>query len=191
MMKLPLLQLIAFVELGACWVIWAVAFLKPRKQAAGQHKVVRAPSSRWGIFFNMLGFACIWAHVHPFGFHKTWPELVGSMLMGPPAVVLVWSATRHLGKHWRYEAALSADHQLIKTGAYNRLRHPIYASMLCMLLATGLAYSWWPMLVAGIFLFLIGTEIRVRAEDRILEEYFQEEFLEYRSRIPAYIPFIR
>ncbi len=50
-----------------------------------------------------------------------------------------------------------------------------------MLLASGAAYSWWPMLVAGLILFLIGTEIRVHAEDRLLEVYFQDEFIEYRG----------
>ena len=47
------------------------------------------------------------------------------------------------------------------------------------------------MLVIGISLFTIGTEIRVEAEDRLLEIYFQDEFIEYRSRVRAYIPFIR
>jgi protein-S-isoprenylcysteine O-methyltransferase Ste14 len=60
-----------------------------------------------------------------------------------------------------------------------------------MLLATGAAYTWWPMLVAGFVLFFIGIEIRVRAEDRLLAEHFQDVFFEYRGRVRAYIPFIR
>jgi len=47
------------------------------------------------------------------------------------------------------------------------------------------------MLVAGVSFFMIGTEVRVEAEDRLLETYFQDEFIEYRSRVRAYIPFIR
>lgn len=185
------LQWIAWGELAVCWIAWALAFMQPRKEAAGQKKVVRAPASRWGIFLNFLGFACVWAYVRPAGYEKTIGELLVSMVLAPPCVKLVWSATRHLGKHWRYEAALSEDHELVMTGAYARLRHPIYASMLGMALATGLGYTWWPLLVAGMILLLIGIEIRVQAEDRLLEEYFQEEFFEYRGRTRAYIPFIR
>jgi len=48
-----------------------------------------------------------------------------------------------------------------------------------------------PLLVAGFLIFLIGIEIRVHAEDRLLEEYFQEEFLEYKGRTRAFIPFLR
>lgn len=185
------LQWIALGELAVCWVAWSLAFVRPRKEAAGHEKVVRAPASRWGIFLNFVGFACLFVYIRPAGFEQPIGELVVSMLLAPPCVVLVWSATRRLGKHWRYEAALSADHELVKTGAYARLRHPIYSSMLGMALATGFAYTWWPMFVAGILLFLIGIEIRVRAEDRLLEEYFQEEFLEYQGNTRAYIPLIR
>jgi len=187
----PTLQNIALVELTICWIAWSLAFVRPRKLAAGQEKVVRAPASRWGILLNFLGFGCVCAYVRPAGFEKSAPEFVASMLLGPLSVGLVWAATSHLGKHWRYEAALNADHQLVKTGAYSRIRHPIYVSMLGMLLATGAAYTWWPMLVAGFVFFLMGIEIRVRAEDRLLEQRFQDEFIEYRSRVRAYIPFVR
>jgi protein-S-isoprenylcysteine O-methyltransferase Ste14 len=186
-----MLQIVALVWLALCWVAWALAFIKPRKQAAGQKKVVRAPASKWGIILVMIGFALVWAYVRPVGFEKSAPSLIASMILGPPSVALVWAATRHLGKQWRYEAALSEDHELIRTGPYRWVRHPIYASMLGMLLATGAARTWWPMFIAAVLVFLAGTEIRVRAEDRLLAGRFQESFTAYRSRVRAYIPFIR
>ena len=63
--------------------------------------------------------------------------------------------------------------------------------MLGMLLATGFAWSWWPLLLIALTIFLVGTEIRVRAEDRLLSERFGESFATYRSRVRAYIPFLR
>jgi protein-S-isoprenylcysteine O-methyltransferase Ste14 len=63
--------------------------------------------------------------------------------------------------------------------------------MLGMLLATGAAWTWWPMWVAAVIFLLAGTEIRIRAEDRLLAERFQDAFAAYRSRVRAYIPFIR
>ncbi|MFZ0744998.1 MAG: isoprenylcysteine carboxylmethyltransferase family protein [Terracidiphilus sp.] len=185
------LQKIALGEIALCWIAWSLAFVPTRKRAAGQEKIDRAPMSRLGILFNFVGFGFIFAYVRPQGFEKSAAALIVSMILGPPAVVLVWAATRSLGEFWRYEAAISKNHRLIQTGAYNRLRHPIYASMLGMVLATGAAYTWWPMMIAGVFFFLVGIEIRVRAEDGLLEQYFQDEFFEYRSRVRAYIPFIR
>jgi protein-S-isoprenylcysteine O-methyltransferase Ste14 len=186
-----MLQIAALVELALCWIAWSLAFVKPSKQAAGQKEVSSAPVSRWGIFLVMVGFALVWAYVRPVGFQKSTPSLIASMILGPPSVALAWAATRHLGKQWRYKAALSENHELIQTGPYRWLRHPIYASMLGMLLATGAAWTWWPMWLGSVIAFLAGTEIRVRAEERLLAERFGGSFSAYRSRTSAYIPFLR
>lgn len=186
-----MLKAVALVELVLCWVAWSLAFVKPRRLAAGRKKAVRAPASRWGIGLEAVAFALIWVYVRPMGFEKSPLSLIASMILGPPSVALVWAATRHLGKQWRYEAALSEDHELIQTGPYRWVRHPIYSSMLGMLLATGAAWTWWPRFIGAVVIFLAGNEIRVRAEDRLLAERFGSAFAAYRSRVPAYIPFIR
>lgn len=191
MTRVSLLQISAWIELFVCWVLWSLAFVNPSRQAKGQKKTVRAASSRWGIVLVTLGFAMVWMWVRPFGFEKSVAELVASMVLGPPSVLLVWAAARELGRQWRYEAALSADHELVQTGPYRFIRHPIYTSMFGMLMATGAAYTWWPMWIAGTTLFVIGTEIRVRAEDRLLADRFQQQFESYREHVHAYVPFIR
>jgi protein-S-isoprenylcysteine O-methyltransferase Ste14 len=53
------------------------------------------------------------------------------------ASLLSWTATRALGRHLRFDAALTPDHQLVRSGPYRLLRHPIYTSMFCLLLGTG------------------------------------------------------
>ena len=185
------LEIAAWIELGICWIAWSLAFVKPQKRAAGAKKNASAQVSRWGILLVMLGYACIWAFVRPTGFEKSAASLIASMMVGPPSVVLVWMATRHLDKQWRFEAALSEDHKLITTGPYRWLRNPIYASMLGMLLATGFAKTWWPLLIAGVTFFVIGTEIRVRAEEQLLATRFGDEFEKYKATTPAYLPFLR
>jgi protein-S-isoprenylcysteine O-methyltransferase Ste14 len=63
--------------------------------------------------------------------------------------------------------------------------------MLGMLVATLAAWTWWPMAIGSVIAFLAGTEIRVRAEEGLLAERFQESYAAYRSRTSAFIPFIR
>jgi protein-S-isoprenylcysteine O-methyltransferase Ste14 len=186
-----MLEIAALAELGFCWIVWSLAFVKPRKQAAGQKEVASAPASRWGIVLVMAGFALTFAYLRPVGFHKSTLSLIASTVLGPPSVVLAWAATRHLGKQWRYKAALSEDHELVQTGPYRWLRHPIYASMLGMMLATVAAWTWWPLGLAAVMAFLAGTEVRIHAEERLLAERFGTSFSAYRSRTYAYIPFIR
>ena len=63
-----MLRTIALVELFVCWVVWVLAFVKPRRQAAGHKEVAKAPASKWGIGLVMLSFALTWAYVRPAGF---------------------------------------------------------------------------------------------------------------------------
>jgi protein-S-isoprenylcysteine O-methyltransferase Ste14 len=185
-----MLQTVALIELMVGWIVWFFAFSGPSRMKHGQEKT-SAKSSRWGIGLVMVGFTFAFAYVRPVGMTKPAAELIASMVLVPPSVMLAWAAARQLGKQWRFQAAISEGHELITAGPYRLVRHPIYTSMLMMLLATVLAWTWWPMALVAIVSYLIGTEIRVRAEEKLLTEHFGDAYIEYRRRTRAYIPFIR
>jgi hypothetical protein len=89
------------------------------------------------------------------------------------------------------EAALNADHELVTSGPYRIIRHPIYASMFAMMIMSVLLLGklpWWPIAIA---LFLTGIEIRIHAEDRLLRERFGSRFEDWKSKVPAYVPLLR
>jgi protein-S-isoprenylcysteine O-methyltransferase Ste14 len=119
------------------------------------------------------------------------PRVIASMICGPLGAILSWTAVTHLGKQFRVHAGLYVDHELVRTGPYAVVRHPIYASLLAMLLCTLLLLTPWPWALASLALFLAGTEVRVHTEDGLLESRFGEAFREYRRRVPAYVPFVR
>jgi protein-S-isoprenylcysteine O-methyltransferase Ste14 len=104
------------------------------------------------------------------------------------SVWIVMSAVRVLGKEWSVTARLVEGHKLATRGPYRFMRHPIYTGMLGMLLATGLAISNWFSLLAAIVIFLIGTIIRVRSEERLLREEFGSQFEDYARRVAALLP---
>lgn len=185
-----MLQTVALIEMVVGWFVWMLAFIQPKGLKRGQEKA-RAKSSRWGIAVVMVAFVFAFAYVRAGELIKPVAELIGSMILVPPSVVLAWWAVRELGKQWRYQAAISEGHELITTGPYRVVRHPIYASMLMMLLATVLAWTWWPMALMAIGLYVIGTEIRVRAEEKLLTAHFGQAYIEYKQRTRAYIPLIR
>jgi protein-S-isoprenylcysteine O-methyltransferase Ste14 len=105
--------------------------------------------------------------------------------------LLSWTSARTLGKQWRFDAALNTDHELVQSGAYRVVRHPIYASMFAMMLGTGFLITRLWLLAAAIAFFVAGTEVRIRVEDALLASRFGERFEEYRRRVPAYVPFMR
>ena len=97
----------------------------------------------------------------------------------------------HLGKQFRVHAGLYMDHELVQTGPYSVVRHPIYSSLLAMLLCTILVLTRWEWAAVSVVLFIVGTEIRVHSEEKLLAGRFGEEFEAYRRKVPAYVPFVR
>ena len=117
--------------------------------------------------------------------------MVTGVLVGCLAVLISWTSIRALGKQLRVHAGLYSDHELVRSGPYSIVRHPIYAGMLAMYLATALVRAAWPVGVIGLAIFIVGTEIRVRIEDGLLATRFGQQFAEYKASVPAYIPFVR
>lgn len=95
----------------------------------------------------------------------------------------------HLGKQWRILAGLYSDHELVRTGPYSIVRHPVYLGMLGMFLAGGLMETPWPAFLLALAVFIAGTEIRVRIEDDLLARRFGAEWRAWRAKTPAYLPF--
>ena len=91
-----------------------------------------------------------------------------------------------LGKQWTYQARVLKDHDLITQGPYSIVRNPIYLGMFGMILSTGLVFSHWWLALIAIGFFLVGNQIRIRAEEKLLRESFGQKFDDYAARVPAF-----
>jgi protein-S-isoprenylcysteine O-methyltransferase Ste14 len=174
------------VALGS--IAWFLPF--PRTGWSRVSPAQRDSRARWGIGLQTISYAVLWQGQFWLRSPGVW-RVGWSMLLLVLAALLSWTATRALGRYLRFEAALSPDHQLVRSGPYGVLRHPIYTSMLCLLLGTGAMVATPLLLLLALLLFLVGTEIRVQVEDRLLADRFGDEFRRYQEYVPAYIPFLR
>jgi protein-S-isoprenylcysteine O-methyltransferase Ste14 len=119
------------------------------------------------------------------------PELVLAALtigIAAGSVWLVMSAIQTLGKQWSFAARIVEEHTLITEGPYKFVRHPIYAGMFGMMLATGLAISHWVALIPAVLIFWLGTRLRIASEEKLLRETFGDQYMQYALRVPALIP---
>jgi protein-S-isoprenylcysteine O-methyltransferase Ste14 len=184
-MKTPIIYFLGL------WFLWMLQFvLFGNKQKRKPIKIARG--YRIGMLVQMLG---CWAIFVPASTHWTTPiplwRIVTGSAVGLVGICLATSGIRHLGKQWQMRAAINDDHELITSGPYQIVRHPIYASMLAMLVMSALLLGrlpWWPM---GIALFLVGIEIRIHAEERLLRDCFGPSFEAWKAKVPAYLPLIR
>lgn len=184
----PVVRLTLFF--GA-WFVWILALLALRKHRL-EKPVQVDPKARWGIALAMVGYVAVCTHgpdVWNSGLNP-WRAMAGCVF-ALVSIFMFWNAVANLGRQWRFDAGLNRDHQLVQSGAYRIVRHPIYASMLGMLLADVCWVGTLPGWPVGIVLFLAGTEIRVRAEDTLLRKRFGTRFTEWQRSVPAYLPFVR
>jgi protein-S-isoprenylcysteine O-methyltransferase Ste14 len=101
----------------------------------------------------------------------------------------VW-ARLHIGRNWSGTVTIKQDHELVATGPYGIVRHPIYTGLLLAIAGSALARGEW----RGVVAFAIAWAALWRKlvlEEKWMLELFGEQYAEYRSRVPALIPFKR
>jgi protein-S-isoprenylcysteine O-methyltransferase Ste14 len=185
------MQLVPWVELMLCWFAWIYPFLFRAPHFQKRPSVTRSGPSAAGLVLEGMGIFAAFVFRLPPDNPPGTVRLALSLIFAVAAAILSWSSVRHLGRQFRIQAGLYEDHQLIRTGPYGLVRHPIYASLLCTLLCTLLLLTPWQLCLVSLAFFLLGTEIRIRTEERLLASRFPVEFQDYRRHVPAYLPFVR
>ena len=97
------------------------------------------------------------------------------------------SARAHIGRNWSGTVTLKQGHELIRTGPYRLVRHPIYAGMSLALLSTALARGDRRGF-AALALFGVSFLRKMRVEERFMAERFPGEYPDYKAQTPALVP---
>ncbi|MBM3737130.1 MAG: isoprenylcysteine carboxylmethyltransferase family protein [Acidobacteria bacterium] len=177
------------------WTLFFAAFaaghLRVRRQRGPnpepETRVRRDPRSGAGLALQAAGVLLSWVVAREYRAQL----LPVSLVLAAAAIALAWSALLHLGRQWRIQAVITADHQLITTGPYGVLRHPLYLAFFLILAAWCLTLCAWAVSAVALVLFAAGTERRIQAEDGLLRAAFPREFPDYERRVRAWIPGIR
>jgi protein-S-isoprenylcysteine O-methyltransferase Ste14 len=114
-----------------------------------------------------------------------WAGLAVSVLGAAVRVTSAWS----LGKQFSSYVTLQENHQLVQTGLYKRVRHPMYLGLLMSMAGLALVFRSWlviPMLIWG----LVFVLLRMGQEERLLAEHFGTEFESYRRRTWRLLPYV-
>jgi protein-S-isoprenylcysteine O-methyltransferase Ste14 len=189
---------VSFGTVIVLWFIFAGTFVL-RKKPEASPEATRAPRSWFGFVLQGLSFGLIWALrrtplLSPLIDESYILNLVLQILAVALAAGSVWLATgaiRELGRQWSLQARLIEGHKLVTGGVYQIVRHPIYTAMLGMLVATGIVYSHWLVLLVATLVFIVGTRIRTASEERLLRDAFGQEYDDFAAKVPPLIPFVK
>jgi protein-S-isoprenylcysteine O-methyltransferase Ste14 len=102
--------------------------------------------------------------------------------------ICIW-ARRTLAGNWSSSVTFKQDHELIRTGPYRFVRHPIYTGILLMVLAVVIAagrlHCW-----LGLVLMAVGFWIKLSQEERLLLRHFPEAYPLYQKQVKALVPWV-
>jgi protein-S-isoprenylcysteine O-methyltransferase Ste14 len=112
--------------------------------------------------------------------------LVGLILETTFLSLAVW-ARLLLGSNWSGAVTTKVDHQLIRSGPYRIVRHPIYSALLGAYASIAMVSGEVHALV-GLVLICLAYWRKIRLEEQVLGGLFGESYSEYRVRVCAVIP---
>ena len=111
---------------------------------------------------------------------------VGLVVAG--LLLCVWARVV-LGGNWSGTVTLKRDHEIVRTGPYRWVRHPIYTGLLVMFLGSAFAEGEWRGLIALVLVFAALWR-KLKLEERWLGEHFGAAYAAYRECSSALIPFL-
>lgn len=174
---------------------WGFAEIRTQARERKRRRPTRARADRGslvGLYASItVGYSLAFAvSFSPFG------RLPG----GQPLWLLVGAACiagglwiRHramatLADSFTYQVGFQADHRLIETGPYRRIRHPGYLGQLLVLLGVGIALASWLSIVGLMVPVLVAFLWRIRVEEEALRREFAGQFDCYAGRTCRLIP---
>ena len=178
------------------WIVfvlyWIVSAIRTRDTLQTESFV-----SRYSILLiEVAGFVLLFRHSAGIGFlgnrfrHRTLASaIVGSILTWMGIGLAIW-ARYHLAEYWSARITIKEDHQLIRTGPYAHLRHPIYSGIILATIGSALVIDEWRC-VLGVCLVLTGYCLKARKEEALLTRQFGDSFREHQKNAGFLIPRFR
>ena len=115
-----------------------------------------------------------------------WISSLGIAITTAGLGLAVWARV-HLAENWSARVRIRVGHQLIRSGPYAHLRHPIYCGVLLGVIGTAVVIGQWRAVIS-VLIVLISYSIKGRREDRVLEREFGGAWLEHRRHAGFLLP---
>lgn len=191
-----LVNKISFAITIIMWIVFTIGFLLlKRRQKQNEQK--KNKLAMIGMMLEGVGFAFVFTvrrepFTNIFQMNSS-IQILLTIISGTLAIASVWlglSAVKTLGKQWNIKAQIIEGHELITTGPYKIVRHPIYSALFGLLIVTGYSITQLWAFIIAIVLYFIGTIFRTRVEEQLLIQHFGDQYEKYKKKVPALIPFI-
>lgn len=137
------------------------------------------------VFLGMYLAGVIWLEEFSFPL-PGWLRWAGFVLGAISVIFWTWTQV-HLDTQWSAQLQLKSGHQLVATGPYAYIRHPLYTAMIGWSLAVSILTANWIFLLLSV-LAVAGILWRVPKEEQMMVAAFGDQYIAYRLRTGKFFP---
>jgi protein-S-isoprenylcysteine O-methyltransferase Ste14 len=164
------------------WIYWLASASTSKESVSGGWRTRLTGASVVGVFVIARVL-----HGGSLAVHSLILAAIGALLFACGIALAIW-ARLNLGRNWGMPTSQRVDPELVTSGPYRFVRHPIYTGLLTAMLGTALVNNLFGLIVVAAlvaYFYYCGT-----VEERNLTATFPKAYPEYRSRTKMLIPFL-
>jgi protein-S-isoprenylcysteine O-methyltransferase Ste14 len=120
---------------------------------------------------------------------RSWQGWIGLVLM-LAALWMFYETHRQLGRNWSVTLETRKKHELVATGVYAWVRHPMYSAFWLLAFAQAFLLANWIAGLAGIVGWGILFFCRVGHEERLMIDTFGKDYVDYMNRTKRVVPWV-
>jgi len=177
-------ELVFEVGWAAFWLYWLLAAFSMKRGRLSWSRELRV---RAVIVVAVIVLARLGAFAGHGVNTDLWRAGVGLVLFALGLGFAIWARV-HIGRNWGTPMMRKAEPELVTSGPYHLVRHPIYSGILVAGVGTAIALGWWwltAVVVAGVYFLYSAT-----VEERYMTEQFPDNYPAYKRSTKMLLPFI-
>jgi protein-S-isoprenylcysteine O-methyltransferase Ste14 len=177
-------KLVFAVVWAAFWIYWLIAAFSMKRGRTPWSRELRIRAAIAVVAIVLIRVGAFRGH----GVNSNpWGAGVGLVLFASGLGFAIW-ARLHIGRNWGTPMSQKDEPELVTSGPYRFVRHPIYSGILIAGVGTAVALSWaWLIAVALAGIYFIYSAI---VEERNLTEQFPDTYPAYKQSTKMLVPFI-
>jgi protein-S-isoprenylcysteine O-methyltransferase Ste14 len=182
-----------YLIIQAAWIAFCVYWIWAARNQKRVQKREPPLARLLHVAYMVCGFVLLYSEDPRFGVlnrrflpQREWIAMLGAVLAALGVAFAIW-ARRHIGRNWSGQVTIRKEHELIRSGPYARIRHPIYTGLLVALAGTAIAIGEYRAIVA-LAVIAVGFVVKAKREEAFLATQFGPAFDEHRRQTGFFLP---
>jgi hypothetical protein len=180
--------------IGVIWLLWFVLYRFVTRATLPDEEVEPFWSRASYIGPMLISIALVaWQDWPGWLGARIWPSFPILYWIGLPVTVLglcfsTWGRAE-LGANWSGTISVKVGHELVRSGPYRWIRHPMYGGALVAMIGTAVAFGTAHALV-GALIALVALAYKARIEEHWLKREFGDAWAAYVRSTWALLPWL-